>query len=575
MAVIGEHRSRERVGRWAITDLVSFATASHLRAALFLMLVSFAAFLPGFFTIPPVDRDEARFAQATKQMLETGDFVDIRFQDENRYKKPVGIYWLQAGVVKAAERIGVPRARLRIWLYRIPSLAGAIGGVLLTYWAALALVSRRAAFLAGVMMATSILLGVEARLAKTDAMLLLTVVAAFGAMARAYLAEHGERAANMREGRNAVIFWSAIGAGILIKGPVILMIVGLAIVALAAFDRSTQWLRRLRPLAGALFASAIVLPWFIAIFIRSGGSFFTDAIGNDLFAKVAGGQESHGLPPGLYAIAFWVTFFPGAFLAGIAAPAIWRARAEPGCRFLLAWVVPSWIVFELVPTKLPHYVLPLYPAIAILIAGAIDGQALSRHRWLQRGTIWWFLLMSAAAIMLIALEIIVGQRLGPLAWPFLAAAVIFSLFAWLLFRVDGAETSLLRAAAASVMLSFAAYGAILPSLHGLFPAASLAAYLRGSGCGNNPDVVTAGFHEPSLIFLAGTGINQGVGSSAADFLNGGPCRFALVESREVRSFVQRADAIGLRYAPGPRIEGINISIGQTVNIATYRSDRVP
>ena len=92
------------------------------------------------------------------------------------------------------------------------------------------------------------------------------------------------------------------------------------------------------------------------------------------------------MPPGFYFLAFWVTFFPGAMLAGLAAPAVWRARAEPGCKFLLAWIVPSWIVFELVPTKLPHYVLPLYPAIAILIAGVVDGHALSQNRWLVRGT---------------------------------------------------------------------------------------------------------------------------------------------------------------------------------------------
>ena len=122
-------------------------------------------------------------------MIETGDYVDIRFQDEVRYKKPVGIYWLQAGVVEAADALGVPNARTTIWLYRIPSLIGAIGAVLLTYWTALAFVSRRAALLAALMMASSILLGVEARLAKTDAMLLLTVVAAMGAMARVYLGE--------------------------------------------------------------------------------------------------------------------------------------------------------------------------------------------------------------------------------------------------------------------------------------------------------------------------------------------------------------------------------------------------
>ncbi len=88
-------------------------------------------------------------------------------------------------------------------------------------------------------------------------------------------------------------------------------------------------------------------------------------------------------------------------------------------------------------------------------------------------------------------------------------------------------------------------------------------------------VVTAGFHEPSLVFLVGTNTNHGVGSGAADFLLGGPCRFAFVDSRQERAFVQRADAIDLRYTAGPRIEGFNINGGQAVSIGTYRSERVP
>src|SRR6202008_2073050 len=145
--------------------LLALVTASHARAIVFLVLVSLISFLPGFFNIPPVDRDEARFAQATKQMIESGDYVDIRFQDEVRYKKPVGIYWMQAGAVRAAEAVGIRDARSTIWLYRVPSLLGAIGAVLLTYWAALAFVTRRAAFLAGLMLATCLLLNIEARLA--------------------------------------------------------------------------------------------------------------------------------------------------------------------------------------------------------------------------------------------------------------------------------------------------------------------------------------------------------------------------------------------------------------------------
>src|SRR5690349_1751648 len=176
-----------------LMPILDLAVGSHSRATLFLVVCAALLFLPGFFSIPAIDRDEARFAQATKQMVETGDFVDIRFQDEVRYKKPVGIYWMQAAAVETASAIGLPRAQVRIWLYRIPSLVGAIGAVLLTYWTALAFVTRRGAVFAAMMMCSCVLLSAEARLAKTDAMLLLTVVAAMGALARVYLSwQRGE-----------------------------------------------------------------------------------------------------------------------------------------------------------------------------------------------------------------------------------------------------------------------------------------------------------------------------------------------------------------------------------------------
>ena len=184
--------------------LPDWASASHASAAFWLACMALLLFLPGFFNLPPMDRDEPRFAQASKQMLETGDYVAIRFQDEARNKKPVGIYWLQAGAVALGEAVGIPEARGKIWLYRLPSLLGALGAVLLTYWAALPFVSRRNALIAAMLMATTALLGVEARLAKTDAVVTATVVAAMGALARTWLS----RAATLR---NSLIFWLAIG----------------------------------------------------------------------------------------------------------------------------------------------------------------------------------------------------------------------------------------------------------------------------------------------------------------------------------------------------------------------------
>ena len=535
----------------------------------FLTLCGMIFFLPGFFSIPAIDRDEARFAQATKQMVETGDFVDIRFQEDVRYKKPVGVYWLQSAVVEGASKLGLPRAQLRIWLYRVPSLIGAIGAVLLTYWAALAFVTRRGAALAALMMCSCVVLGAEARLAKTDALLLLTVVAAMGAMARVYLSwQRGEDPAQPPWSSPA-IFWTALAGGILLKGPLILMFVGLTILVLAVLDRSAVWLWRMRPVWGLMWMLVLVLPWFILIFLRAGDAFFANSLGGDMLSKLAA-QESHGAPPGLYLLLFWVTFWPGAALAGMAAPAVWRARREPGAQYLLAWLIPSWIVFELVLTKLPHYVLPLYPAIAILAVGALERRVLSRS-WLRRGAAWWFAIPAIGSVIAIVGAIkLTHQPVFP-AWPLLAVAMIFGLIAWWLFEESRAEGSLLNAVIAAAFLAAGIYGVVLPSLTTLFPSAEAARALRNVVC-VGPKAAAAGFHEPSLVFMTGTDTLLTDGSGAADFLGQGTCRFALVELRSERSFVQRAEAIGLRYKVGTRIDGYNISQGKAVSIAIFRSE---
>ena len=549
---------------------LDYAAGSHGFAAALLVVFSLIAFLPGYFQIPPVDRDEARFAQATKQMLEMHEFVDIRFQDEVRYKKPVGIYWLQGAAVKAGEALGVPQARTTIWLYRAPSLAGATFGVLLTYWAALAFVGRRAAVVAALIMASSVLLGAEARLAKTDAMLLLTCIAAMGAIARIYLARQREPGKGIGWAQPAIL-WTAIAAGVLLKGPVILLFVGLTAAMLSFVDRSARWLWSLRPFAGFLWVILLVSPWFVAIVAKSGDRFFIEALGHDMLAKVASGQEAHGAPPGFYLLLFWVTFWPGAVLAGLAAPAVWKARREPGARFLLAWLIPSWLVFEAVMTKLPHYVLPLYPAVAILIAGVLESGGLSKARWMVRSTIGWFLFPAAIAIAVLIAFIMFGRDLGLVAWPFSALAVISGLFAWWLYDVDGAERSLLRGMIASILIAITVYAVTFPLLPTLFPSAMIADEIRATDCNRLRVVSTFAYQEPSLVFLLGTDTRFTDGVGAADFLRSGPCHFALIDPRSERSFVQRAESVALRYSLVQRIEGYNISIGKPVSITIFRS----
>jgi 4-amino-4-deoxy-L-arabinose transferase-like glycosyltransferase len=319
---------------------------------------------------------------------------------------------------------------------------------------------------------------------------------------------------------------------------------------------------------GTAWMILLVLPWFIAIYWRAGSSFLVDSVGHDMLSKIAGSQEAHGAPPGYYILLFFLTFFPGSALALPAVPAVWSTRREPAVRFLLAWLVPSWIVFELVATKLPHYVLPLYPALAMLFAIAIDKEQLSARPSLRRAALLWFAMPVALSAIAVGGAIALSRNLEPLAWPFLAAAMICGLFAWRLYTVDGAERSLLRALAAAICGAIGIFGIVLPSLTAAFPSVALANFLRSASC-PHPIAASVGYQEPSLVFLAGTATRLIDPSSAADFLRQGGCRFAFIDAGDQRTFALRAEAIGLHYRAGPSITGFNISNGHKVAITVF------
>lgn len=544
--------------------------SSHARASGWLVLIALAFFLPGFFTLQPMDRDEPRFAQATKQMLETGDFVSIRFQHEARNKKPVGIYWLQSAIVGAAETLGVPQARSTIWLYRLASLAGAIAAVLLTYWAALAFVTRRYAFLAAAMLASTILIGVEARLAKTDAVVLATVVAAMGALARFYLQPRKDRGWAL-----PAIFWTAIGIGLLVKGPITPMAPLFAAIVLAVKDRGARWLGATRPLAGVVWALLLVAPWFVLIMIQTKGAFLSDSVGADMLGKVGGGQESHGAPPGSYFVAFWLTAWPIAPLAALAAPFVWRARREPAIGFLLAWIAPFWLVFEAVPTKLPHYVLPTYPAIAILIAIALERGAFAAVTRKGRAAL---LVMPVLALALVLAGV------GICVWtgraPGTAAFAVAPFFIWLLLHLlrdigrEKIEASLVGAGALALCTYIFVFSGVLTSgpADPLRISPRLAESSRLVG-GTLPQCArlapaTVGYNEPSLVFLAGTDLLITDAEGAARFVSEGECRVAFVDVRFEQAF-RAALGPASQVTLADRVQGLNLNGGRRLDIGVY------
>lgn len=556
---------------------LSYGAASHLRASALLLLLGLVCFLPGLTSLQPMDRDEPRFAQASKQMLETGDFVDIRFQGEARYKKPVGIHWIQAATVAMAEALGIPEARARIGLYRIPSLLAGLAAALLTYWAALAFLPRRESLLAAALLTACLDLAAEARLAKTDALLTACAVAAMGALARVWFGR-------IRLGRERApaslattsVFWLALALGILVKGPMVPMFAGLAVVALSLHERTARWLSELRPVPGLLLTLLIVAPWFVAIAWKTGGAFYSASVGTDMLAKVGAGAERHWAPPGSYALIFFATFWPGAAFAALAIPFAWANWRDDTVAFLLAWIVPSWLVFEAVATKLPHYVLPLYPAVAILTVLALARGGLDPLRWGAR--------IGAGLVVLIPVGLTAGlvaaawflDRTVPLAGlPLLLLSCALAGLAWTAFARGAVEGALAIGIASSAILSPTVFGLVQPVLASLKVSPRLGSIRDGLAC-PAPQVASLGYREPSLVFVIGTDLVMlNDGEEAIAFLKGGGCRLVFVESRLSAGFDTAMAAAALNPTRVGQVSGFNINWGRHTDLSAYANGLSP
>ncbi|PIP01047.1 ArnT family glycosyltransferase [Pleomorphomonas carboxyditropha] len=523
----------------------------HLVNLLVLTLVAFALFAPGISSLPLTDRDEALYVQASHQMLETGDWVDIRFQDEPRYKKPAGIYWIQAA---AAELSGYGKDA-PLWIYRLPSLAGAVLMVLFTYGIGATLGTARAGLIAGLLAASTMLIGFEARIAKTDAMLCATVLAAEFALARAYV--DPARARSLP--RNA-LFWTAMGVGILIKGPITPLIAGLTLVVVSARERSAALWRSLSPLKGIAFMLLLVLPWLIAIGWISGGAFFSKAVGQDMLGKVASGQESHGAPPGMHLLVALGTFWPLSVLAPLAIVQVWKARREPAIFFLIAWVVPGWLIFEAVATKLPNYVLPFMPALAVLVALSLDSGALGAAR---RGWRISVAFIAVGAVLVgFGLNIAFLIYQGHASWQGLVGAVIVAGLgvAASRFLASGRLRSGLAATvAAAGGLMLLGYAILLPAARQLWLSDDLAEAVASVRRCDAPAVSVVGYGEPSTVFRLGTGTLRTTAPAAAEAFRMNDCAIAIVSANNREAFVTALGEADKAPEPVATVSGRNLN----------------
>ena len=537
---------------------------------IFLVLICLLFFIPGLFTLPPVDRDEARFAQATSQMLETGDFVQIRFQNEPRYKKPIAIYWLQAA---SAALCGSDEYR-KIWPYRLPSVFGAILSVLLTFVLGKRLFGEKAGLLGAAFCASSILLVIEAHLATTDAVLLATVVAAQGALSRFYVREKNEH-----PGVAAFLtFWTAQAIGILVKGPITPMVSLLTIGCLTAADRDARWLRAMKPLRGLAIVAVIASPWVIAIALATGTAFFRQSLVGDMLSKVASGQESHGFPPGYYLLLMPLTLWPASALVGVSVFQAWKSRSASAVRFCLAWIIPAWILFELVPTKLPHYILPTYPALCLLVAHSIisseEGKAGEFDSKLAKaGFVSCQLVIVLLGLGAVALPWFLEHRFEPVGLIPAIAAIAGAGFSIRKFLKRQYVHAAAVAIAATALVLAPSLQWIVPGLDRLWLSRTVTNAAKQSACGNVM-LCSSGYHEPSLVFLLGTRTLLTNPAGAAIFLRSNPKAMALINSSQDEDFKRETRNLGVHVKLAGAFSGFNYSNGKPMVLRLYdvRSD---
>ena len=531
-----------------------------------LAIAAFAAFvaLAGLWTMPPLDRDETRFAQATAQMLETGDFVSIRFQDRERNKKPAGVYWLQAASVSAFSTV---EAR-EIWAYRIPSVIAVVFAAIFVFFAGRRLYDAQTGFLAALLLSSAPVVAAEATIAKTDGVLLaLTCLAQW-----AFIEIYARYAEGGKSGwRAPIAFWTAHGAATLVKGPIAPMISALTGLGLLISERRFGWILRIRPFIGAAILVAIVAPWAVAIHNATDGRFFADAVGGDMLGKVGEAQEHHAGPPGYHTLLVWVLFWPAAALIGPGLVHIWRDRLDWRARFLLAWIVPAWLVFEIAATKLPHYVMPLYPALAVVAAHAVlkDGDHQTTLRKLGAVTYGGIGLAVAGAIAVLP-TLFSAAPMTPLCYALAAAFAGAALWIAVQFWRGRAARAAIFASGLAALYAWALMGAVLPRLDALQVSPRLSEALDEAGLHPIRDgartVALAGYSEPSAVFLIGTETRLVNGAEAGRLFAAGEIGAAGVEAREKDAFLAAAGDAPVALAV---IDGLNYSNGKSVEITIY------
>ncbi|QGZ33495.1 ArnT family glycosyltransferase [Stappia indica] len=507
-------------------------------APLALLLLALALYLPGLVSAPPLgigetqigepQIGETQIVETARHMLTSGDLVDTRLRDGSERIVPPGLPLLQA-LSAAASGQG---AEAPLWIFRLPSLAGAVLAVLLGYWCARAFVAPPPALLAGALTAAALPLGAAARLGEPDALLLAAILAMQGALARIWLSRTpGASSPGSLAARGlAAIFWVGLGSSVLMAGLSGPVVAGLSVLALCLAARNVRWLARLLPLPGLAILALIVLPWTLASALRGEGGILSGG-SMELFAGILSGAgigsslgaRGFGAPPLAHLLFSLVAMWPLPAFLLLGLPMLLRSTRSPQVVFFLCCLVPLWLLIELLPAKAPQQALLLVPALAglaaLLLSRGDEGAAPHRPgrilRYAAAG------LFAVPLVALVAANLVAGPLTG--SWPSPPGAVIA-----LLALVPGvsalrrlargeAAAALMPALGAGILLAAAVWAFTLPSVAASLAPASAPAAVAAEPVVSQPDVPETGVPETdsSETDSSETGVSEPAASGTA------------------------------------------------------------
>jgi 4-amino-4-deoxy-L-arabinose transferase-like glycosyltransferase len=336
------------------------------------VLVFLGAFLlnvAGTWTIPLVDRDEPRFSEASREMRERGDYVVPFFNDKYRFDKPAFIYWTQIASYSVFGE--------NDFAARFPStLAAALTALLLFAWGR-RIGGERTGWWAAIIFTLCLQVFIHGKAAVADMWLVLFVTAAHWAGYELLADSLGRESVpvdNRRFSFWRIMFYVALGLAFLTKGPLGWLPL-LTVMSTKLFVRGTSLTRRFWFATGMLGALAIVCTWGIPAVLRTNGEFFKVGIGRHVVERSFNVMEGHGanswntylaaMP--FYFVFVFLSFFPWSIKLPALTKHLWRRR-DATDNYLISGILIVFVIMSLVKTKLPHYTLPAFPLLALLLA---------------------------------------------------------------------------------------------------------------------------------------------------------------------------------------------------------------